>query len=91
MLGYDPSLFVEPAADSRELEELTCVICSCIVRSPLNLPCGDLFCLSCLQQAFAIKRCCPSCKQQISIHDCQPAYTIIKKIWSARQQPPHQT
>ena len=87
-LGYDPTLFVEPAAESKELEELTCVICSCVVRDPLNLPCGDLFCRACLERAHSHRRVCPSCKQPFVLSECQPNYTIIKKVWSFKVRCP---
>ena len=87
-LGYDPSLFVEPAAESKELEELTCVICSHIVRHPLNLPCGDLFCQACLERAHAHRRVCPSCKQAFVLAELQPNYTIIKKVWGFKVRCP---
>ena len=88
VIGYDPSLFLEPPADSRELEELTCVICSCIVRAPLNIPCGDLFCGACLTTAYSTRRCCPSCKTPFQLSDCHVNNHLVKKVWGCKVRCP---
>jgi len=91
VIGYDPALFIEPPVDSRELEELTCVICSCIVRAPLNIPCGDLFCSACLTQAYATRRCCPSCKTPFQLSDCHVNNHLVKKVWACKVRCPKHT
>ena len=88
VIGYDPSLFIEPPADSRELEELTCVICSCVVRAPLNIPCGDLFCSACLTTAYANRRCCPSCKAPFQLSECHVNNHLVKKVWACKVKCP---
>ena len=88
MIGYDPALFIEPAAESRELEELTCVICSCVVRGPLNIPCGDLFCGACLTTAYSTRRCCPSCKTPFHLSECHVNRNAVKKVWGCKVRCP---
>ena len=88
VIGYDPSLFIEPPVDSRELEELTCVICSCVVRAPLNIPCGDLFCGACLTTAYNTRRSCPSCKMPFQLSDCHVNNHLVKKVWACKVKCP---
>ena len=91
VIGYDPSLFIEPPVDSRELEELTCIICSCIVRAPLNSKCGCIFCGACLTTAYASRRCCPSCKTPFVLSECHVNNYLVKKVWACKVRCPKHT
>lgn len=62
---------VQPQSASRTL---FCLICSCLMKSPISLPCGHTFCCKCLRSWMNVKLECPTCRGQI------PSITLRKNI-----------
>lgn len=69
--GRDPDLFVLPVDP-----ELVCPICSCVLRDPLDTPCGHTFCEYCIRRAIVgqgssggDKLRCPQCRGTIADED----------------------
>ena len=78
--GYDSTLFIS----SEELPaKYTCIICTMVQREPAIVSCcGQHFCLSCLQNCFAVRstKKCPHCQSEELQHFVNKQQQ--REIWS---------
>lgn len=69
-------LFVLPLAS----ELFTCNICTQIANTPLNIPCGHIFCNNCLKQWYTINQTCPTCRHSCNLEQIQINASVTKMI-----------
>ncbi|TFK53443.1 hypothetical protein OE88DRAFT_1612046, partial [Heliocybe sulcata] len=57
----------------------SCIICLDTLKAPVALPCGHVFCYSCIERIvttikpFTSQHCCPSCRRPYTISTIDPS------------------
>ena len=74
--GHDKNFLEAPP------DELTCLICHCVARDPLQTQCcGKLYCKSCLERLRQNEGTCPTCrKRRFSTFSDHISYRRIKAL-----------
>ena len=86
VLLHEPSPPLESVNNQLMLNELKCAVCSNILSQPLELQCGALVCVKCLQEWIAASGAmnCPCCSEGVplvSFH-VRPAPGVILLLLS---------
>ncbi|OCT64428.1 RING finger protein 151 [Xenopus laevis] len=58
--GYDLELFTKTPDD-----DLLCSICHGVMRCPVMISCGHIFCRNCIMQWLKRQRTCPCCRTEV--------------------------
>lgn len=77
MMGYETNRFIDlpPFIE----DELTCIICCCILCKPVVTPCGHTFCRECVTEWFKREKSCPVCRH-ILLKLCKPPVIITNLL-----------
>ena len=86
VLLHEPSPPLESVNNQFMLNELKCAVCSNILSQPLELQCGTLVCVKCLQEWIAASGAmnCPCCSEGVPLvsSHVRPAPGVILLLLS---------
>jgi len=75
--GRDPELFVNQIN-----EELICAICQCVLKDPMDTPCGHVFCRSCILESWRRSPTCPFDRSTVEPSELRESTKAFKNILS---------
>ncbi|XP_006874014.1 PREDICTED: LOW QUALITY PROTEIN: RING finger protein 151 [Chrysochloris asiatica] len=73
--GYDLNLFASPPNCN-----LLCSVCHGVLKRPMRLPCGHVFCKKCILQWLTRQKTCPYCRKEVKRKRMAPVNKLQKTI-----------